>query len=80
MCVVNPAKCTLMVCAVAVADISASVSTVDSVVKLKDSTMLAGFKCSASAICRCAPVSRQMPCSVASVIAAQLGSAALMLA
>jgi len=78
---VNPGGCcTLMVCAVAVAEISASVSTVDSVVKLKDSTMLAGLRCSACAICSCAPVSRQMLCSVASLIAPQVGSAALMLA
>jgi len=67
-------------CAVAVAEISASVSTVDSVVKLKDSTICAGFSPSPCAISMCAPVSWQMPCRVASLIAAQLGSAALMLA
>src|ERR1700739_2591057 len=75
------------------ADRSSSVSVVDCVVKLKDSTMLAGLRLGASAgvcaaspaaIARCAPVSWQMPFSVTSVMRGQVGppaaSAALMAA
>ncbi len=50
--VVNGVGWAVMVCAVAVAEISASVSTVDSVVKLKGRPMLATFRFSAFAICR----------------------------
>src|SRR5579863_5882488 len=76
-----------------VAESSSSVSVVDCVVKLKDSTMLAGLRlaaragicwASAAATARCAPVSWQMPFSVASVMpghfAPPAASAALMAA
>src|ERR1700739_3417003 len=82
----------LIVVGLVVAPSSSSVSVVDCVVKLKDSTMLAGLRLLASAgvcrpraaaIARCAPVSRQMPFSVASVMLGQVGppaSACLMAA
>src|SRR5579862_2374747 len=73
---------TLIVVGLVTADSSSSVSVVDCVVKLKDSTMLAGFRlpasagicwASAAAIARCAPVSWQIPLRVGSVMAGQVG-------
>ena len=52
------------------------VSRVFWVEKLNESTMFAGLSPTPPAICRCAPVSRQIPFKVALVIDAQLGSAA----
>ncbi len=76
-----PVALRLIACGAVVADTSSSVSTVDPVVKLKVSTMLAGFRllastgipcASACAICSCAPVSWQMPFSVGSVMLGQV--------
>ena len=88
----SPVAFSFSACGAVVAEISSRVSTVDSVVKLKVSTMLAGFRLLASAgiwaaraaaICRCAPVSWHTPFRVGSVMLGQVGppaSAVLMAA
>ena len=78
----SPVGCTLSVCGCAVAEISSSVSAVDSVVKLKDTTTLAGSRPIPCAIMRCAPVSWHTAFSVGSVMLGQVAppaSAVLML-
>src|SRR4029077_7057173 len=77
----SPVAFSFIACGVVVAETSSSVSTVDSVVKLKVSTMLAGFKllarggiagARARAIRKCAPGSWHPPFRVGSVILGQV--------
>ncbi len=78
--VLSPENTTPIGCAVEAATIcptAPSVSTVDSVLKLKVSiTFVAGMP-RAPAIARCAPARRQMPFKVVFAMAAQVGCAAL---
>ncbi len=78
--VVSPVLCATMAWPVVVAFSTANESEIDCVEKLKDRTTFAGLTLNAPAICRCAPVSLQMPLREVSVMLAQVGSAALMLA